>query len=172
MPSWSFSNAKCKQMVLWQCFQTQMEIGDTPHVVEVWENLSRVYSLAQPPPSPSQSSPHPALPLRLSLWLFEPASHSHRPSLIIEDGLPLSWAVPSLPRPQHWLPVPQAGEAHLVLQPWHRPRVLLGMDAHTSQANLVNPAFLYSLCLLVSVCAAQHHNPPLYDLNLINKLPY
>lgn len=150
-----------------------MEIGDSLHVVEVWENLSRVYSLAQPPPSPTQSNPHPptlCVFIPLPLWTCQP--QSHRPSLIIEDGLPLSWAVPSLPRPHQWLPVPQAGEAHLVLQPWHRAQVLLGMDVHTSQANLVNPAFLCSLCLCLCVCDVQLHNPLLDNLPLINKLPF
>lgn len=136
---------------LWQCFQTQMEIGDTPYVVEVWENLSRVYSLAQPSPGP----PPPSLS-RLSLCLFEPASHSHRPSLIIEGGLPVSWAAPSLPRPHHWLPVPQAGEAHLALQPWLRAQALLGMDAQNLQASLVNPAFFYSLSPVYVWCTASH----------------
>lgn len=53
-------------MVLWQCFQTQTEIRDIPYVAEVWEKLSRVFTLAQSSPSPSQSSPHPFLTLRLS----------------------------------------------------------------------------------------------------------
>lgn len=136
-----------------QCFQTQMEIGD---VAEVWENLSRVYSLAQPSPGPPPTPPTPPSLSRLSLCLFEPACHSHRPSLIIEDGLPVSWAAPSLPRPHHWMPVPQASEAHLALQPWLRAQALLGMDVHNLRASLVNPAFFYSLSPVYVWCTASH----------------
>lgn len=45
---------------------------------------------------------------------------------------------------------------------------LLGMDAHTAQASLVNPAFLRSLRLCV--CSAQLLARPV-DLPLIYKLP-
>lgn len=135
----------------------------------VWKFLGKtspwVYSLAQPSPA---APPLTRPPSHLSPCLFEPASSSHKPSLIIEDGLPVFWAVPSLPRPHHRLPVPQASEVHLVLQPWHRARASLGMDAHNLQASLVSPAFLYSLCL----CGAQLHTPLLDDLPLINKRPF
>lgn len=110
------------------------------------------YSLAQPPKVPLS-----LLAVCLSPCLSEPASHSRRPSLIIENGLPLSWVVPSLLGPRHWLPAPRAGEAHLVLQPWHGALALLGMDAHTLRANLVVPAFLYSLHLCLCV---QRPNAP------------
>lgn len=110
----------------------------------------------------------PTLSLIYPPCLFEPASHSHKPSLIIEDGLPVFWAVPSLPRPHHRLPVPQASEVHLVLRPWQRAQASLGMDAHNLQASLVNPAFLYSLCLR----GAQPHTPLWDDLPLINKHPF
>lgn len=151
-------------MVLWQCFQTQTEIRDRPYVGENRENLSRVLFS-----SSASKSPLSLLTVCLSLCLFEPASHGRRPSLIIENGLPLSWVVPSLLRPRHWLPVPQAGEAHLVLQPWHGALALLGMDAHTLHANLVKPAFLYSLHWYL---CAHRLNTPLANLPLINKLPF
>lgn len=109
---------------------------ETPlYVLEVWENLSVGFrvrlNLRRPP----------LLPPTLS------SSHSHKPSLIIEDGLPAFWAAPSLPRPHHRLPVPQAGEVHLVLQPWQRAQASFGMDARNLQASLVSPAFLYSFTL-------------------------
>lgn len=133
-----------------------MEIGDTPlRFGSFGKPLSGVYSPAQP----SLSLTAPPAP---------PASHSHKPSLIIEDGLPVFWAAPSLPRPHHWPPVPQAGEVHLVLQPWRRAQASLGMDARHLQASLVSPAFLYSLCLR----GAQLHTPLWDDPPLINKHPF
>ena len=109
-----FSDVKCKLTDLWQCFQnTNGYRRCPPYATEGFggekKNLSRgFYSLAQ-------LSSATSLPLcRLS----EAASQSRRPSLIIDDGLPLSRAVPSSPRLHCWMPAPRAGEAHLALQPW------------------------------------------------------
>lgn len=169
MPSRSFTDVKCSQMDLRRWSRAQMEIGDTPYVVEVLgrkkkENLSRGLQpglvFTSPPHS---SSPHLTPPLSVySHCLFEPASRSHRPSLITEDRLAQSLGqCPACP-----VLFPRLGEAQPVLQPWHRPQALLGMDAGALRANLVDPAFLYSVCVSVCVCVSQ--SP---DLPHINKLP-
>lgn len=90
---------------------------------------------------PSSLSQRPLPPPSWPHSVFMPQSHA----LINHWGGGCT-ALDSAPRPYRWLVLPLVGEAHLVLQPWHRAPVLLGMDAYTSQANLVNPAFLCSLC--------------------------
>lgn len=98
--SWPFSNMKCLKMDLWLCFQTEMESGDSPCLVEPRGNLKGLCSgstFRSPPPLSQQQL----------CFVNLPATEPHQ-SL---DKLPVSWAVPSLPRLHHRLPAPQAGEA-------------------------------------------------------------
>lgn len=107
--SWPFSNMKCLKMDLWLCFQTEMESGDSPRLVEPRGNLKGLCSgstFRSPPPPPPSSS--------FALWTCQPQSPINH--WISFQSLEQCPAYPGFitdsQRPR------QVKPPHLVLQPW------------------------------------------------------